>query len=390
MDMNELFYKDAYMTEFDAKVVSCNQGKKGYEIILDNTAFYPEGGGQPSDHGTLNGIYVFDVKNRDEGIIHYTEEPIEIGTSVHGVIDWERRFDLMQQHTGEHMISGIIHKHYGYDNVGFHLGEEYTLIDFNGPLTWEQLMELEQEANQAIYKNMPIKVTYPSDEELKEINYRTKIELEGLVRIVEVPECDICACCGTHVTRTGEVGIIKCTSLENRKDGVRITLLCGNRAYKDYCRQLDENSNVSHLLSAKIYETSKAVEQALKNSSEKDRVNRDLTRKYFKYIADTLPQSDGVVVMYEEDIKPIDLRELGNQLLEDKKAKICGLFTNGQEGAYNYILLSQEVDLKDVGKLLNERLSGHGGGKGDMIQGTYQASKEEVESVLKEELEKLV
>ncbi|MBQ6532949.1 MAG: hypothetical protein IJI33_08095 [Solobacterium sp.] len=386
-EMNELFYKDPYLREFDAEVVSCTEGKKGFEVVLNDTAFYPEGGGQPADHGMLDEAVVSDVRKRDDRIVHYTDKPLVPGAKVHGVIDWERRFDHMQQHTGEHIMSGIIHRHYGYENVGFHLGSDNVLIDFDGPLTWEELMVLEQEANAAIWKNMPIRVTYPDEGELKNLEFRSKKELSGLVRIVEVPECDICACCGTHVTRTGEVGMIKCTSLENRKGGVRITLLCGGRAYRDYCRQSEQNADISHLLAAKIYETADAVRALQKADGEKSRQINALTQRYLAQKAETLPAGEYLVIDYAEDVRPVDLREYGNRLMEEGKAVVCAMYTNGsEENVYNYILLSQTENLRDAGKLLNEKLNGRGGGRPEMIQGTYRASREEIEAAFREVL----
>lgn len=385
--MNELFYKDPYLREFDAEVISCTEGKKGFEVVLNDTAFYPEGGGQPADHGTLDEAAVSDVRKRDDVIIHYTDKPLTPGTRVHGVIDWERRFDHMQQHTGEHIMSGIIHRHYGYENVGFHLGADNILIDFDGPLTWEELMALEEEANRAIWKNMPIQVTYPDDEELKHLEFRSKKELSGLVRIVEVPECDICACCGTHVSRTGEVGMIKCTALENRKGGVRITLLCGGRAYRDYCRQSEQNADISHLLAAKIYETADAVKALQKSDGEKSRQINTLIQRYLALKAEALPQGEYLVIDYAEDVRPVDLRDYGNRLMEEGKAVVCAMYTNGsEENVYNYILLSQTVSLRDAGKVLNERLNGRGGGRPEMIQGTYRATREEIEAAFREVL----
>lgn len=380
-EMNELFYQNAYQREFDAKVISCTEGKKGYEVILEDTAFYPEGGGQPADHGTLNDIVVFDVKDREEGIIHYTKQPLKVGCTVHGVIDWQRRFDHMQQHTGEHILSGLIHLKYGYNNVGFHLGEDVILVDFDGPLTWEEVKEIEWESNQAIWRNEEIHVTYPSEQERKEMNYRSKIDLTGTVRIVEVPGCDVCACCGTHVSRTGEIGLIKCLSLEKHKDGVRIAMVCGNRALKDYDIQAEQNANISHLLSAKLYETSNAVEALQKSEGEKGRQVNQMVRKYFALKVSQMEPQGLLYVGYEEDVAPVELREFGNQLLEEEKAEICALYTNSkQEGVYNYLLLSNTHPLQEAGKQLNQLLNGKGGGKPEMIQGSYQASKEEIES----------
>ena len=195
MEMNELFYKDAYLKEFDAVVTSCHEGKNGFEVVLDDTAFYPEGGGQPWDTGTLNDAKVTSVRKKDGVIIHYTDKPLAEGTKVHGVIDWIRRFDHMQNHSGEHIFSGLVHKKFGYDNVGFHLHDIVT-VDFNGMMTWQDALDIEREANEIIWKDEETKISFPSKEELSSMDYRSKIELDGTVRIVEFPEGDTCACCG--------------------------------------------------------------------------------------------------------------------------------------------------------------------------------------------------
>ena len=192
--MEKLYYRIPYIRQFEAKVVSCEKGKKGFEVILDRTAFYPEGGGQPSDTGTLGTVRVLDVHERGEEVIHYTDQELQEGQTVTGAIDWDNRFSNMQQHSGEHIVSGLIHGRYGYDNVGFHMGHEEMTIDLNGILTWEELMEIEKEANEIVFANRQIKATYPSEEELQKLDYRSKKELSGRVRIVEVPGADCCAC----------------------------------------------------------------------------------------------------------------------------------------------------------------------------------------------------
>ena len=220
MEMNELFYQDAYLKEFDAKVIRCTACKNGFDVVLEDTAFYPEGGGQPFDTGTLDGIEVFNVQRDQHDVIHhYVKEALDEGKVVHGVIDWNRRFDFMQNHSGEHIISGLIHKHFGYENVGFHMGEVIQ-IDISGPLNWEQLMMIEREANDIIYQNIPVQITYPNNDELENIPYRSKKELQGKVRIVTIENADICACCGTHVRNTGEIGLIKILSFMKHKDGI--------------------------------------------------------------------------------------------------------------------------------------------------------------------------
>ena len=219
---------------------------------MNQTAFYPEGGGQPSDTGTLNGVKVLHVCEKGEEIIHELEAPLEEGTLAEGIIDWQKRYDNMQQHTGEHIFSGLVHKHFGYDNVGFHMGTDEVTVDFNGIITQEQLDALEDEANQLIYDNVSVHVFYPSKEELEQLDYRSKKELTGVVRIVEIPGGDICACCGTHVETTGEVGIIKLRTMINYKGGVRISMLCGRRALIDYRERLKDEIRISNLLSAKL------------------------------------------------------------------------------------------------------------------------------------------
>ena len=259
--MKKLYYETPYVKTFMCTVISCVQGKQGYETILSQTGFYPEGGGQPSDTGTLGGIRVLDVQEKNGQIIHFLEQPIEIGSIAEGMIDWDRRFDYMQQHTGEHILSGLIHERFGYNNVGFHMGAEEVTIDFDGPVAMEEAEELELLANQVVFDNRPVKVLYPNEEELKTIPYRSKKELTGQVRIVEIPGADICACCGTHVERTGEVGLIKVTGIMNYKGGVRMTMVCGRQALVNFRDKQRQVLKISNLLSAKVKEVAQAVEK---------------------------------------------------------------------------------------------------------------------------------
>ena len=181
--MEKLYYEDPYQKTFTAQVLSCEPGKKGrYQVILDQTAFYPEGGGQPYDIGMLGGVKVLEVHEKDGHVVHETEAPLTVGGTVTGEIDWQRRYDHMQNHSGEHLFSGLLHRHYGYDNVGFHMGEDEITVDFNGPLTMEQVEALEREANEVVYANGPIRITYPTSEELEKLEYRSKKELTGPVR----------------------------------------------------------------------------------------------------------------------------------------------------------------------------------------------------------------
>ena len=231
--MNKLYYDSAYIKEFEAQVLSCQEGKKGWEITLSATAFYPEGGGQPADTGLLGNVRVTDVHEKDGQVVHYTDGPLPVGEMVRGVIDWDRRFQHMQEHSGEHLVSGLIHQRFGYDNVGFHMGTDEVTIDFNGVLEWGDLMAIEEKANGMIWENLEISAVYPEKDELDAMEYRSKKELTGAVRIVSIPGGDVCACCGTHVERTGEIGLVKFLSMIHYKGGVRISLLCGKRAGED-------------------------------------------------------------------------------------------------------------------------------------------------------------
>ena len=213
--MEKLYYESAYRKEFEGTVLSCEPGKNGFEIVLDQTAFYPEGGGQPADTGILGGIRVLDVHEKNGRIVHMTKEPLTPGETVWGKIDWDRRFLHMQEHSGEHLVSGLIHGRFGYDNVGFHMGAEEVTIDFNGLLEWKDLMEIEAEANRLIWENEEVYAGFPPKEELADLDYRSKKEIAGDVRITEFPGADICACCGTHVKNSAEVGLVKFISLQH-------------------------------------------------------------------------------------------------------------------------------------------------------------------------------
>ena len=247
----KLYYKDAYMTKFTGKVLSCEEGKKGIAVVLDQTAFYPEGGGQPADMGILGNAKVSYVFIKDEVIYHVVDKALEVGKEVEGVIDFERRFDFMQQHSGEHILSGLINAKYGYNNVGFHLSIDYTTCDFDGELTKEQIQEIEILANESIYQNLAIDCTIYNDQEIKEKPYRSKLDLVGDVRLVTVPNYDTCACCGTHVKMTGEIGMIKCTNVERHRGGTRVTVLCGKRALQEAQQKQTIMAEVSQMLSAK-------------------------------------------------------------------------------------------------------------------------------------------
>ena len=376
----KLFYQDSHRSTFTAIVQEVRPSGNGYEIILDRTAFFPEGGGQSSDTGSLGGVSVSDVQEIDGKIIHYTDGPLVEGTDVEGCIDWTERFSKMQQHTGEHIVSGLIHKIYGYHNVGFHLGTDSVTLDFNGVVPKEKLHEIEQLANEAVAKNLPVQVLYPTDEELSKISYRSKIEIEGQVRIVVIDGYDVCACCAPHVKQTGEIGLIKLVGMQNYKGGVRISMLCGFRALEDYYQKEKNNREIAVMLSAKEYETAVEVERLQEELAMKKAKIAELERKFLEQKVETLDISSEIVCLFEET-DPVMTRELVNLLLK-KGAKMAAVFSGNEREGYRYVLGSRSLDVRENGKLLNEAFHGRGGGKPEMVQGTVQGKREEIEAFL--------
>ena len=382
-EMNELFYRDEYAREFDAEVISCQKGKKGYEVVLSDTAFYPEGGGQPADRGTLGQVNVLDVKRRNGEILHITDAPLEPGMTVHGVLDWERRFDHMQQHSGEHILSGLVHAQFGYDNVGFHMNDEVVTVDFNGPITWEEAMELEDKVNVYIWTDAESRELYPSEEELKAMDYRSKIELKGKVRLVEYPGADLCACCGTHVAHTGEIGLMKILSFSRHKDGVRMEMLFGGRAMKDYDRKHLLNTEFSCRLSAKPYETGEALQRVLDEMNAMKFRMQAMNERYYAMRATSIPVGEPVIFFNEPGMSMVEIRKFCDYLISTGKVKTAMIISPKDKESVNYVMGSADLNMREVGKLLNEELHGRGGGRPEMVQGSFQAVAEAVEQAFR-------
>ena len=382
--MKKLYYDSSYIKEFEGTVLSCEKGKKGYEVVLDQTAFYPEGGGQPTDTGVLGGVKVLEVHEKQGIVTHYLEAPLSVGETVHGVIDWEPRFIHMQEHSGEHLVSGLIHERFGYDNVGFHMGADEVTIDFNGLIEWDELMEIENKANEIIWENREIYADFPEKEELDALDYRSKKELTGDVRIVKIPGGDICACCGTHVKLTGEIGLVKFLSMIHYKGGVRISLLCGKRAMADYEKKRAEVQKISNLLSAKPTEISNAVE---KMKGEISKLQEKLSECYRGVIENrvaVLECSEDNFYIIEKDFGAQHLRMLANRLLDEKKAKTVLALSGNKDNGFIYIMGSQEEDMRQLSKELNQKLSGRGGGGMQMAQGTFFAEEAQLDAILSE------
>ena len=259
----KLYDLDSHRRDFTAAVLRCDADGERYAVVLDQTLFFPEGGGQPADTGVLGGARVLDVQITPEAIVHYTDAPLMPGAQVRGEIDWPQRFRRMQGHSGEHIISGLIHSEYGLDNVGFHLGQDTITMDYNGELTWPQLMHIEQLANEAVYRNVPVRTEYPSTERLAQMTYRSKLDLTEDVRIVTVEGYDVCACCAPHVSCTGEIGAIKFTSVMRHRGGIRVTILCGADAEVDYREKSAQIAALSAQLSVRQSDVVPAVQRLL-------------------------------------------------------------------------------------------------------------------------------
>lgn len=381
-ETKKLYYEDIYKKEFTAKVLECRQGKKGYEVILDQTAFYPEGGGQPGDTGSLGEAAVTDVHEKNGELIHCTDRALEPGTEVQGQINWARRFDLMQQHSGEHIVSGLVHEAFGYDNVGFHMGSDVITIDFSGMLDEAQMAEIEAKANQIIWENQEVEIFYPSEEELKELEYRSKKELSGWVRIVRFPGADTCACCGTHVTRTGEIGMVKLLSVVKFREGVRMEMISGRRVL-DYLNMVNEqNRQISVKLSAKMDKTAQAVARLQdENFALKGRVH-SLEENFIVNEAAKWNDCENPL-LFENGMEAGSVQKLADAVLQVCKGR-CAVFSRNADGSYKYAMGEKDGDLRQFTKDMNAALNGRGGGKPFFVQGSVQASEKEIRAFFEE------
>ena len=375
-----LYYEDAYCREFDARVTGCREGKRGWEVTLDQTAFYPEGGGQPADEGTLGEAKVLDVKEGGEEVVHLCDRPLEPGSAVHGTLDWDRRFRFMQQHSGEHIFSGIVHRIFGYDNIGFHMGKDCVTVDFSGMLSEEDIAQVERAANEAVLADLEILEDYPSREELGGLDYRSKKELEGQVRIITIPGSDVCACCGTHVKRTGQIGPIKAVASEHYKTGIRISLQIGWKALEDYEEKHRNIKEISALLSAPPQETAEAVRKLQEQLQELKAANVALKQKQLDRLVEEVPEGAGRVIRFVEDLNPVEVRMLADRLAQ--KADFAAVFSGNDGEGYKYVMCSSHTDVAALGKKFNETLNGRGGGRNPMVQGSVMAERAKIEEFL--------
>ena len=372
MNTQALYYDDGNLARFSARVTACFPCGAGFGVELDRTAFYPGGGGQACDTGFLGTAAVTEVWEQEDKILHLCDGPLEVGSIQEGVLDWAPRFSRMQHHTGEHMLSGAIHRRFGYHNVGFHMGNGNVTVDFDGVIPAEALPELEREVNRQIWQDLPVKAWFPEPAELEQIPYRSKRALEGPVRVVQIPDSDSCACCGIHVARTGQVGLLKILSCVKFHQGVRLEICCGEAAMEALCAVWEQNRQVSQAFSVPVWETGSAavkMNEALAN--EKFRYTQ-LEKRLFRQISENFADK-GNTVLFEAGLTSVGVRELAECV-----SALCGGFAavfSGEEGAYSYCIAQPGGDVAPVCDKMHQALGGKGGGKPAFRQGRIPATE---------------
>ena len=389
-----LYYDDVYMKEFDAKVLRCEASGSNWKIVLDRCAFYPEGGGQSGDRGILADpasdrmIQVADTQEEGEDIVLVCDAPVPEGSSVRGTLDWEYRFDRMQNHSGEHIISGLIHTRLGYNNVGFHMSADRMTIDLDGEISEEVLREIEQKANEIVWANVPVRIDTYTEEEAEEIEFRSKRELHGQIRVVSIPGADVCACCGTHVAFTGEIGPIRIVSHVRFKGGIRMELMCGRWAYLYMTEVFRQNHQVSVLMSSKMLETAGAVTKLLDDQAQLKGRMIGLFYEQIERKADELAGT-GDVLIFAQNYTPVLVQKLTARVMEKTDAAVFSFAGNDEEG-YKYAVGQTGGDLKAFVKDMNEKLSGRGGGKPFFLQGSVSSDLESIVKFFSERIQGII
>ena len=384
MTTEKLYYIDSHLFDFEATVLDCRKNEKGWAVILDRTAFVPEGGGQPADTGFIGAAPVTDVQERGGEILHSCGQALPVGAHLPCRIDREQRLVRMQNRSGGRTVAGLAHKLYGCENVGFHMGEACMTIDFDRALSWQQLMEVETLANKAVRDNLPVLCSFPEGEALEKLEYRSKLELTENVRIVEIPGIDRCACCAPHVARTGEIGLIKILDAERHRGGVRLSLCCGMLALQDYRIKQESIAAISQALSAKRHETAGGVARRLAEQRKAKERIAALSMELARLKAESCPATGGNLCVFDNVLDEVALRELVNLLME-KCGGIAAAFSGSDETGYRYIMGSRRVDLRRCAKEINCLIDGRGGGKPQMIQGSAAADAGRIRQAMERE-----
>ncbi len=377
METVKLYYENAYITTFDACVESCEQKGNDFAVVLDKTYFYPEGGGQPADVGTLGTACVKDVKDKDGVVLHITDKPLTVGDVVTGNIDWNHRFDLMQQHSGEHILSGIICAKYDCNNVGFHIGKDTVTIDFDAKIPKEDLCMLEQKANTAIWQNVPSEAVYPTPQVLQEMAYRSKKALTGKVRILRMGDYDCCACCGTHVNKAGEIGMIKILSAQNYKGGTRLEIVCGMRALAEYQNKTENATILSELLSVPVSDIAKAATALQKERDTLKQMLSQMKQEKMAYLTNALPKNEKVCYF----VSGFDAKDIAHfaDKIQNHTTQTTAVCSDAGDG-FLFVCMSKTEDMRILATQMRETLGSKGGGKTDAIQGRTEVKKSDLQA----------
>ena len=376
----KLYYKDSYIKEFEAEVISSMESSDGFITVLDRTAFFPEEGGQSADSGYIDYAKVLDVYEKQGIIYHKTDKMLPPG-KVYCKLDFEERFQKMQLHTAEHILCGIIHRLFGLDNVGFHLGDELVTFDINGVLTREELDRVETLANEAVFSNIKVRTYFPDKTELGEIEYRAKLDLTENVRLVEIGEVDTCACCAPHVAYTGEIGLIKILDYMKHRGGLRITMQSGHRALLDYRKKYENILKISAMLSTPQHETAAELERYMR---EVDSLRSELKERKIheaELFASTFSEAQENRVVHFSDYTVEQMRAFANLVKEKTRGFLVCL--SGEEKNYKYLIAAKGRELSELIKEINKNLLGRGGGRGEMVTGSFSATLSQISEYFK-------
>ena len=374
----KLYYKDAYLAEFTATVLACETAENGYRIVLDKTAFFPEEGGQYSDRGYIESARVSDVREESGVIYHLADSPVTVGETVTCKIDFDERYEKMQCHTAEHILSGLIHTHFGLDNVGFHLGADYVTMDVSGVLERADLDRIEDLANAVVFANVAVTSEFPTPDELPAMNYRAKLDITENVRIVRIGEYDACACCAPHVARSGECGLIKILDFQKLRGGIRMFITAGRRALAYFRAMFNSASEISQLLSVPKEEIAGGVSK-LTEALAKERADFKAYRlSSAKARAAAIEHTSGNLVLHFADLDGEELRVLASEAMSAVDGILVVL--GGSDGAYKYVIASNSTDLRAASRDINAALGGRGGGSPTMIQGSFTVDLDAIKS----------
>ena len=379
----KIYEDDSYLYEFTATVVSCREVSSGlFDIELDRTAFFPEGGGQYADKGTINGLDVITVSEKDDVILHRVCEPIPAGTAVSGIVDREMRFLRMQNHTGEHLVSGIIHSEFGYNNVGFNFDDKKVTLIVDGPLTDEQITDIENKANEAVFRNAAVTAYYPDAETLASLDYRSKLENIQNVRIVNIEGYDTCACCAPHLKGTAEIGLIKIIGRASDRGGTRLLIVCGRLALEDYQNKHKAVRDIMAALAVKEEETAAAVKKMSADLLEERKKNADLLCRMAAMQLRTPERSaGGILYAFTEGAGCNELITCLNDMTVEPGETYLLLSGNDKNG-YFFVMSNKEGSLRQDWDKISSAVKINGGGDDHFRQGKCRSTKEEILSAL--------